>query len=127
MYVVAYAWWDARRETTNRILCRATARTHGLYGVACIVVGFGSGLMHASLMSFGHKMDVLGMFFAFVALMRCSGHAGFPSCPSRPPLAHVAHHQLPCDRGDRLLMVYRKEIAGDEQILGWLFLLIILV
>ena len=128
MYIVAYAWWDARRETTEEdpYAVRQPALS-GLYGVACVVVGFGSGLMHASLMPFGHKMDVLGMFFTFVALIALQWARWIPFVPftnrrwpTWPIIGFVAVAVT------ALLMVYRKEIAGDERILGWLFLLVIL-
>jgi hypothetical protein len=55
----------------------------GLFGVACIVLGFGSGLMHAAMMPLGHKLDVFGMFTPWPHASWCNGHAGSPLCPSR--------------------------------------------
>lgn len=128
MYIVAYAWWDSRRETTEQdpYAVRQPALM-ALYGVACIVVGMGSGLMHASLMSFGHKADVFGMFFTFVALIALQWARWIPFVPftnrrwrTWPIIGFLAIAVT------ALLMVYRKQIAEDERILGWLFLLVIL-
>ena len=128
LYIVAFAWWDARRKTTEHdpYAVRQPALM-GLFGVACIVVGIGSGAMHASMMPWGHKADVFGMFLTFIALIALQWARWVPFVPftnRRWPtwpffcIATIA--------ATALLMVYRKEIAGDERILGWLFLLIIL-
>jgi hypothetical protein len=128
LYIVAYAWWDARRETSEQdpYAVRQPALL-GLYGVSSIVVGIGSGLMHASLMGFGHKMDVLGMFFTFVALIALQWARWLPFVPftnRRWPAWPIAGFVAVAVTA--LLMVYRREIAGDEAILGWLFLTVLL-
>jgi hypothetical protein len=62
LYVIAYAWWDYRRPTkeTDPYAVQHPALM-ALFGVACIELGIGSGLMHAAMTSWGHKLDVLGM------------------------------------------------------------------
>jgi len=42
----------------------------GLFGVACVVLGVGSGLMHAAMMPWVHKLDVFGMFILNPAVAR---------------------------------------------------------
>jgi len=128
LYVVAYAWWDARRKTTEQdpYAVRQPALM-GLYGVACIVVGFGSGAMHASMMSWGHKADVFGMFFTFVALIALQWARWVPFVPftgRRWPtwpffgiIAIVA---------SVLLLLYGKKLGGDMAVLGTLTRLIAL-
>ncbi len=123
LYIIAYAWWDARRENTEQDpYAVRTPALMGLYGVACIVVGLGSGLMHASLMGFGHKMDVLGMFFVFVALIALQWARWIPFVPFTnrrwPTWPIISFAAIAVTA---LLMVYRGVIAGDEKILGWLF------
>jgi hypothetical protein len=68
-YVMAYAWWDYRRATseTDPYAVRHPGLM-GLFGIACIVLGIGSGLMHAAMTSWGHKLDVLGMVVTVTAL-----------------------------------------------------------
>jgi len=82
LYILAYAWWDARRETTEQdpYAVRRPALM-GLFGVACLVLGFGSGLMHASLTSLGHKSDVFGMYFSMSALIALHWARLIPDIP----------------------------------------------
>jgi hypothetical protein len=69
LYVIAYAWWDFLRPTTmtDPYAVRHPALM-GLFGVTCIELGIGSGLMHAALTSWGHKLDVFGMIATVTAL-----------------------------------------------------------
>ncbi len=69
LYVIAYAWWDYRRRTAERdpYAVRHPALM-GYFGFTCIVLGIGSGLMHAAMTSWGHKLDVLGMVATVTAL-----------------------------------------------------------
>lgn len=69
LYVIAYAWWDYVRPTkaTDPYAVRHPALM-GLFGVTCIELGIGSGLMHAAMSSWGHKLDVLGMIATLAAL-----------------------------------------------------------
>jgi hypothetical protein len=69
LYVIAYAWWDYRRPTkeTDPYAVRHPALM-GLFGVTCIEVGIGSGLMHAAMTPWGHKLDVLGMVAVLTTL-----------------------------------------------------------
>ncbi len=128
LYIVAYSWWDARRTTTERdpYAVRQPALM-ALYGLACIVLGFGSGLMHAAMMGFGHRADVFGMFFVFVTLIALQwgrwipylpfSNRRWPSWPLIGFLAIVVSF---------ILLNYRKEFGGAETILGRFNLIIIL-
>lgn len=73
IYAMAYAWWDYRRPTSETD--PYAVRSPGLmayFGVTCIVLGFGSGLMHGAMTPWGHKLDVLGMLATVTALMALS-------------------------------------------------------
>lgn len=126
IYIVVYAWWDKRRSTTDHdpYSVRQPALM-ALYGVACIVLGFGSGLMHASMMPFGHKADVFGMYFVFITLIALQWGRWIPYVPftkhrwpSWPILGILAITV------SFLLLFYGKEIGGAGKILGRLTLLI---
>lgn len=82
LYVIAYAWWDHRRPTkeTDPYAVRYPALM-GLFGVTCIVLGIGSGLMHAAMTSWGHKLDVLGMIATLSALLALHCARWIPSIP----------------------------------------------
>jgi hypothetical protein len=70
VYILAYALYDFRRETSARD--PYAVREPGLMaylGFACIALGFGSGFMHASLTSMGHWFDVFTMFASIVAII----------------------------------------------------------
>lgn len=69
LYVIAYAWWDYRRPTSESdpYAVRHPALML-LFGITCIELGFGSGLMHAAMNSWSHKLDVLGMVATVTAL-----------------------------------------------------------
>jgi len=70
LYMVAYAAWDARRDTqsTDPYAVRHPALM-AFFGIACIVLGIGSGLMHGAMTSWGHKADVYGMYITMTALI----------------------------------------------------------
>jgi len=82
LYVIAYAWWDYRRPTkeTDPYAVRHPALM-GLFGVTCIEVGIGSGLMHAAMTPWGHKLDVLGMIATLSALIALHWTRWIPSIP----------------------------------------------
>lgn len=69
LYVIAYAWWDFRRPTSESdpYAVRQPALMF-YFGFTCIILGIGSGLMHAAMTSWGHKGDVLGMVATVTAL-----------------------------------------------------------
>lgn len=69
LYVIAYAVWDYRRPTSESdpYAVRHPALVV-LFGITCIELGIGSGLMHAAMTSWGHKLDVLGMVATLAAL-----------------------------------------------------------
>jgi hypothetical protein len=70
LYVFARACWDGRRMTSadDPYVVRPPAPL-GLFCTACIVLGFGSGLMHAASILLGHKLDVFGMFITLSLLV----------------------------------------------------------
>jgi len=82
LYVIAYAWWDHRRPTkaTDPYAVRHPALM-ALFGVTCIELGIGSGLMHAAMTSWGHKLDVLGMIATLTALGALHVARWIPSIP----------------------------------------------
>lgn len=82
LYVIAYAWWDYRRPTkkTDPYAVRHPALM-GLFGVTCIEVGIGSGLMHAAMTPWGHKLDVLGMIATVTTLFALHWARWVPSIP----------------------------------------------
>lgn len=128
IYIVAFAWWDAHRKTTkNDSYAVRQPALMCLYGVSCIVLGFGSGAMHASLMSWGHKFDVLGMFFTFLALIALQWARWVPSIPLTRgkfpswPLFGMAVIALSI-----LLLFTRKGLGGSTTVLAILFWLAIL-
>ena len=126
LYIVVYAWWDVRRTTSDSdpYAVRQPALM-ALYGLACVVLGFGSGLMHASMMPFGHKADVFGMYFTFVALIALQWGRWIPYVPftnrrwpSWPVLGTLAIAV------SLFLLIYGKAFGGASNILGRLTLLI---
>jgi len=83
LYVITYAWWDYRRPTkeTDPYAVRYPALM-GLFGVACIELGIGSGLMHAAMTSWSHKLDVLGMVATLCVLVALHCARWIPSIPA---------------------------------------------
>lgn len=82
LYVTAYAWWDHRRpaKATDPYAVRHPALM-GLFGVTCVILGIGSGLMHAAMTSWGHKLDVLGMIATVGALFALHWARWVPGIP----------------------------------------------
>ncbi len=82
IYIAAYAWWDARRDASESdpYAVRQPALM-GLLGIACIILGFGSGAMHAALMGWGHKLDVFGMYISMSTLIALQWARWLPSLP----------------------------------------------
>lgn len=80
IYTIAYAWWDARRPTkeSDPYAVREPALMV-LFGFACVVLGFGSGAMHAAMTGWGHKADVFGMFAVLIALVALQSARWFPA------------------------------------------------
>lgn len=127
IYLLSFAGWDASRATTWRDphVVRYPALS-GLYGVACIILGLGSGLMHASMMPFGHKMDVFGMFFVFITLIVLQWEHWFPAFP-------ISGRMIPTwpffgmtaiALSVVLMLVDRKALGGTVVILGFLVSLV---
>ena len=126
LYILSFAWWDVRRATSDKdsYVVRFPAMV-GLFGVACIILGLGSGLMHASMMPFGHKMDVFGMFFLFIALIALQWARWFPyvslskkTIPTWPMFGSGAIIVSAV-----LMSIDRRELGGDIAILGTLLFL----
>ena len=82
LYVIAYAWWDYRRPTkeTDPYAVRHPALM-GLFGMTCIELGIGSGLMHAAMTPWGWKLDVLGMIAPLSVLVALHCVRWVPSIP----------------------------------------------
>lgn len=81
-YVIAYAWWDARRTVSPKApyAVRHPALA-GFFGAACVVLGIGSGLMHAAMTPWGHRADVFGMFITMTALIALQWARRVPTLP----------------------------------------------
>jgi len=82
LYVIAYAWWDYRRPTkeSDPYAVRHPALMV-LFGVTCIELGIGSGLMHAAMTPWGWKLDVLGMIAPLSVLVALHCARWVPSIP----------------------------------------------
>lgn len=114
LYVMAYAWWDTLREPPeNAPYAVRQPALFGLFGIACFVLGAGSGAMHAGVPR-GHTMDVFGMFFIFTALIALQWARWIPEVPfgsrrwpSWPILAIAAVI------GSVLLKNYAHVLGGD--------------
>lgn len=82
LYVIAYAWWDYRRPTTASDPYAVRHPALMVYfGLTCIVLGIGSGLMHAAMTPWGHKLDVLGMVATVTALAALHWARWIPAVP----------------------------------------------
>lgn len=82
LYVLAFAWWDMRRATSAKdphIVRQPMMMV--LFGVYCVMLGFGSGLMHASMTSIGHKADVFAMYGVLVVLVAMQWSRWLPELP----------------------------------------------
>lgn len=124
LYVVAFAWWDARRKTTEYdSYAVRQPPLMGLFGIACIVVGFGSTAMHASLTPWGHLSDVFGMFFVFLSLIVLQWARWIPDLSLGGcrrftwPVFSIA-----AIAGSIWLLFYGRYRVGDGVILGISFL-----
>lgn len=70
VYILAYALYDFRRETSARdpYAVRVPALM-AYFGLACVALGFGSAFMHASLTGTGGWYDIFAMFGSLVAMI----------------------------------------------------------
>lgn len=70
VYILAYALYDFRRETSLRdpYAVRVPALMT-YFGIVCIALGFGSAFMHASLTGTGGWYDIFAMFGSLVAMI----------------------------------------------------------
>lgn len=122
LYIFTLACWDARRPTSDRdpYAVRQPALA-GLYGVACVVLGFGSGLMHASMMPFGHKLDVFGMFFTASALICLQWARWFPGIRFRKSIIPTSPIFCVSAIGVSILLLrFGRVLGGGELVLGTL-------
>ena len=72
-YAIAFALRDLRTGGTKRSKDSAASAALGLtFGVSCCVLGFGSGLFHASLTRFGQHLDVAAMYPPLMSLIALS-------------------------------------------------------
>lgn len=126
LYIVAYAWWDARRETLQQdpYAVRQPALM-GFFGLACIVLGFGSGAMHAALMGWGHKADVYGMYISIGSLVALQWarwaptHLGKRRAPTWPLFAITAII------ASVLLLANMKTLRGDYVTMALIALVVV--
>lgn len=79
LYILAYVAYDARRSTSPKdpYAVRRPALM-AYFGFTCLLLGFGSGYMHASLTSNGHWYDLLGMYGSLVAIIALHWGRWFP-------------------------------------------------
>lgn len=79
LYILACALYDFRRPTSPQdpYAVRRPALM-AYFGFACLLLGFGSGYMHASLTSNGHWYDLLGMYGSLVAIIALHWGRWFP-------------------------------------------------
>lgn len=70
VYILAYALYDFRRNTTpaDPYAVRRPALM-AYFGFCCVLLGYGSAFMHASLTGIGVSSDVYAMFGSLVALI----------------------------------------------------------
>lgn len=128
LYLMAYGWWDYRRdlpEDAPYALRQPALMVN--FGLACVVLGFGSGFMHAAMNSLGHRLDVFGMFISVSALIALQLARRFPTLPLgawRPQswplfglLAIVA---------SIILVLYPNAFGGDITIMVSLIVLAVL-
>jgi hypothetical protein len=120
IYVLAYAGWDAHRETSNRDpYAVGHPALMGFFGVACIILGIGSGLMHGAMTPWGHKADVFGMFITMTALIALQWGRRMPalvianrSLPTWPLLAGTAM------TASAILTTHPKSFGGGATIMA---------
>lgn len=79
LYILAYTLYDFRRPTSRQdpYAVRRPALM-AYFGFTCLLLGFGSGYMHASLSSNGHWYDLLGMYGSLVAIVALHWGRWFP-------------------------------------------------
>lgn len=81
-YVLAYALYDFRRKTAapDPYAVRQPALM-AYFGCVCVLLGFGSGFMHASLTSTGGWYDIYAMFGSLVAIIALHWARWIPAIP----------------------------------------------
>jgi hypothetical protein len=125
LYAIALGFWDWRRkpEPTAPYVVRQPALGM-LYGVACIYLGVGSGIFHASLTRWGQQLDVAAMYSPLVVLVAIHWARWLPrvrlgrrALPAWPVFALVAVVT------SALLYVYKWELSS-KRVMVTLILLI---
>jgi len=125
LYIMAYAWWDHRREVpADAPYAVRHPALMGHFGLACVVLGFGSGLMHAAMTSLGHRLDVFGMFISVSALVALQLARRVPTLPlgSRRPQSWPVF-ALAAIVASIVLVLYPDAFGGDITIMVSLIIL----
>lgn len=68
-YALAFAYSDSRRTPPGAGYLVRTPAFSALFGIACVYLGIGSGLFHASLTRWGQQLDVASMYPPMVVLI----------------------------------------------------------
>ncbi len=91
LYVLALAAHDRRTDAGQRGAghVRRTPALSALFGLACVLLGLGSGLFHASLTLLGQQLDVAAMYPPLLALLAMSAGRAAPAAATWPRLAAV--------------------------------------
>lgn len=94
LYALALAVSDMRQRTGSRATVAQMPVLGALYGTACVGLGLGSGIFHASLTRWGQQLDVAAMYAPVVALIALNAAriapripVGKRGCPAWPVLA----------------------------------------
>ncbi len=81
LYALALAVSDSRNRTGSRSTLARTPAMSVLYGTACVGLGIGSGVFHASLTRWGQQLDVAAMYAPVVALIALNAARIAPRIP----------------------------------------------
>lgn len=87
LYALALAAHDRRAPRAGHV--RRTPALSALFGAACVWLGLGSGLFHASLTLLGQQLDVAAMYPPLLALLAMSAGRAAPATATWPRLAAV--------------------------------------
>lgn len=82
LYALALAAHDRGAPAQGYV--RRTPALSALFGAACVYLGAGSGLFHASLTRLGQQLDVAAMYAPLLALLSISAGRALPRVGARP-------------------------------------------